>query len=135
MGSAELPQCLSIIICDDIYRDEETKKLIIVGTFNSISASNFPCAHPKMSVLFTLTNGHGDYNLKLAIEHAETGVDIVEVSGPLQMASPLIISDFNVSLQNLHFPVEGKYWVSLSVNDVIIMQRPFVVAVLHDQTE
>jgi hypothetical protein len=133
MGSAELPQCLSVIICDDIYRDEDTKKLIIVGTFNTIHPHRFPWTHPKMCVLFTLTNGRGEYRMSLSVEHARSGVEIARISGPLKMTQPLAISDFNVVFQNLPFTTDGKYWVSVKVDDTIIMQRPFVVMALPDE--
>ena len=128
MGTtAELPECLSIIVCDDIYRDEETKKLVIVGTFNNIKAAEFPCRHGQLSVLFTLTNGRGAYDLALGIEHAESGCALIEMRGPLTLEDPLQIADFNVKLAGVEFPAPGKYWVCVRINGELVRQRPFLV--------
>lgn len=124
---AEIPTCLSVIVCDDIYRDEDTKKLAILGAFNTIQAQRFPARHERMNVLFTLTNGKGEYDLSLAIEHAESGEPIIEMKGPLVLESPLGISDFNVVMQGVIFPSAGKYWVCVKVNGQVIAQRPFLV--------
>lgn len=121
--------CVSIIVCDDVYRDERTKRLIIVGTFSRITTAALPCRHQRMVVLFTLTNGRGRYELSLGIEHEQTGQVIVEVNGPLQQENPLAINEINVTLDNLVFPHEGKYWVVVKADKEIIGQRPFIVRV------
>ena len=123
----EKPTCVSIIVCDDVYRDEATKKLVIVGTFNFLHTPGFPCRHPGMTVLFTVTNAVGKYDLSLCVEHEQTGQKVMEISGPFEVGNPLAISDINMRLENLVFNEEGKYWVVLSADGEIIGQRPFVV--------
>jgi hypothetical protein len=127
MSSPEKLTCISIIICDDIYRDEKTKKLVIIGTFNTLNASAFPCKHPHMRVLFTITNGKGDYDLKLSIEHEKSGQRLVELGGPFHVDDPLAIVDVDAEVAELVFEKPGKYWVALSADGEIIQQRPFVV--------
>lgn len=122
-----IPECLAIIVCDDIYRDEITKKLILVGTFNRIVADQFPYTHSNFTVLFTLTEGRGKYDMSLSVENAKTGVTIVDLKGPLTIAEPTLIADFNVSMANITFPEAGKYWICLKVNGTIIKQRPITV--------
>jgi len=117
-----------MIICDDVFRDEQTHKLILVGTFNSIWTDRLPCVHPKMCVLFTLTNGNGTYDSTLTIEHEKTAEKVVELSGPMNIADPLSIADFHVELGKLKFRHAGKYWVALSADGEILQQRPFNVA-------
>ncbi len=124
---AEIPKCLSIILCDDVYRDEKTKKLVIVGTFNRISAPRLPCQHSRMSVLFTLTNGRGTFDLSLTIEHAETEKALVQLSGPATLGSPMEIFDQHVEILGVEFPQAGKYCVTLKANGEQIATRPFFV--------
>ncbi|MFO0837601.1 MAG: hypothetical protein U1D55_03680 [Phycisphaerae bacterium] len=119
--------CISIIICDDIYRDELTKKLVIIGTFNYINARSFPCIQPRFRVLFTVTNGRGDYDLRLAVEHEQSGNRIVELGGPFRVGDPLAISDVSIEIANLVLNEPGKYWVTLRADNRIIQQRPFWV--------
>jgi hypothetical protein len=131
----ERPSCLSIIISDAVYRDEVSKKLIIVGTFNTIHAQSFPHRHDHMSVLFSLTSGRRVYEVTLAIENGATGATLTEIKGPMQLENPLQITDVNVELRNLEFPEPGKYWVTLRVDGEIICQRPFMIAGPGSQPE
>ncbi len=126
--------CISIIICDEVYRDEVTKKLVIVGTFNRIATQGLPCQHPAMTVLFTLTNGRGKYDLSLSIEHEKTGATIAELRGPVEVTDPLMMSDVSVKLGNVTFPEAGKYWVTLKADEEIIQQRPFAIKLLESNT-
>ena len=133
--NSEKLECLSIIVCDDIYRDEQSKKLVIVGTFNAIQVTDFPYCHPKMSILLTLTNGHGQNDVSLTVEHGETGQPLAELSGPMNFDSPLDMVDINVKLQQLVFPEPGKYWVTLHQAGEIIKQRPIMVDRIEQKEE
>lgn len=136
--SPEQLTCISIILCDDVYRDELTKKQVIVGTFNRVSARELPAIHPKMCVLFSLTDGNGEYDLSVAVEHEKTGQEILRVAGPLKVDDPQQIVDIDLNLQGVVFPEEGKYWIVLRSDDRILQQRPFFVRVIggsDDQTE
>lgn len=127
---AENPErltCISILICDEIYRDESSKKLVIIGTFNRLFAPKFPCRHPQMTVLFSVTNGKGTYDLHLIIEHEKSGAQIAQLGGPFAIDDPLAISDINLKLHNLEFSSEGKYWVTIKADGEILQQRPFFV--------
>ena len=119
--------CVSMMICDSIYRDEQTKKLILVGTFNAITTRTLPCRHPRMSVIFTLTNGRGKYHLRLSIEHERSGHEVATLQGPLIVDDPLEVTDVNVELLDIEFTEEGKYWVVLSADGDILQQRPLWV--------
>lgn len=123
--------CVSIMICDEVYRDEATKKLIVVGTFNTITATTLPCTHPQMVVLFTLANGQGKYELSFSVEHESTGHTMTELKGPLEINDPLGVMDINVTLKGLAFAREGRYWVILSADGEIVGQRPFWLRVLN----
>lgn len=129
------PECLSILVCDDIFRDQATNKTVIVGTFNHILAQRIPCVHQKMVVLFTLTDAQGDMDLSLSIEHESTGNRILQVGGPLKIQEPLAIHDFDVILQGVQFPEAGKYWIVLEADGEILKQRPIYVKLLEQSSE
>lgn len=119
--------CISVIVCDDVYRDETTKKLVIVGTFNRINLAEFPARYHGFCVLFTITGGKGKYELSLSIDNDAIGSPILEVNGPIEINDPLQIQDINVHLQGIQFPEPGKYWVTIKADGAIINQRPFFV--------
>lgn len=126
--------CVSVVVCDDLYRDELTKKMVIVGTFNTISAGSLPARHPKFCVLTTLTNGLGEYQLTVVIEHEKTGNEVFRVGGPFTMKSPLDVADIDLRIHDLEFPDDGKYWVQIYDGPRIIGQRPILVRVAKPDT-
>lgn len=125
-------QCISIVICNDIYRDEETKNLILVGTFNQIRSRAFPCQHPQMAMLAGLTNGNGKYELQVSIEHEESGVEIVTLEGPAHFSDPLAVRDLPIKLRNVFFERPGKYWVMIKADGEILQQRPLFLTLIPD---
>lgn len=127
--------CISIIVCENVYRDERTKNLVIIGTFNQIETPALPCRFERMCVLFTLTNGRGDYEVVLSILHERTGHEVAHLGGPMKVADPLAITDIHVELRNLVFPEEGKYWVELKADGAVLQQRPFLVRLATGRPE
>jgi hypothetical protein len=124
--NTEILSCISIVLCDDVYRDEETKKLVLVGVFNHIGVSEFPYTHPKMHVLFTITNAHGDYDVVVSVEDEE-GDNLFEMGGPLTSNNPLHVCDINTHVFDVTFERPAKYWIVVRANGEILAQRPFRV--------
>lgn len=126
--------CVSILVCDDIYRDEMTKKMVIVGTFNHVFSRALPASLPKSCILISLTNGNGEYDLSVVIEHEKSGNEIFRVGGPMTVQSPLDIVDLDIRLHDLKLPDAGKYWVQVREGARILGQRPLVVQELAGST-
>jgi len=128
MGSStEKLTCVSMVLCDDVYRDEVTKKSVLVGTFNNINTPVLPYTHPRMVVVFSLTNGRGEYNLGLTIQNERSGQDVISLGGPLRVNDPLQFVDVTVVLRSVEFSDAGKYWAVLEADSEILAQRPFLV--------
>ncbi len=126
--------CVSLVVCDDVIRDQRTGKMTLINTFDRISAPVFPCHHPKFAVFFTLTNGNGTYDLSVRVEHEESGADILEITGPLEVRDPLGIGQFHVEVAGMEFPEAGKYWVTLRSDGEILAQMPIVLADMSQLT-
>jgi len=124
---SENPVCVSLLICDDVYRDARTGKQVIVGTFNHVRCPSLPHQHQRLWVVFTITDARGEINLSLKIEHEESEEELVKVQGPYHADDPLAIHDVNVELVGVEFHQEGKHWVKLESNGAILAQRPFMV--------
>jgi hypothetical protein len=120
--------CLSVLVCDDFFRDATTQKLAIWGTFNEIRAEATPCRHPRLCVVVTITSGRGVRNVGVAIETASTEkAALVEMAGPMEFKSPLDIVEIGLAFQNLIFPEFGKYFVCIKEDGTTLAQRPFHV--------
>ncbi len=127
MSVTELPTCISLVLCDDAYRDERTQKVILVGIFNTLHTAGLPFQHPRMTVFFSLTEGRGEFDLRVQVEHEASGQRIFDGGGRMTISDPLAISDVHLELHGTPFHAAGKYWVQIVANGEIIQQRPFFV--------
>ena len=126
-------QCISIIVCNDIYRDERSKNLVLCGTFNQVVGKKFPCRVPRMSVLVTLTNGLGNYDLRISVEHEASGVEILVLDGTAIISDPLSVQDVHVQMNEIVFEKPGKYWVVVKADNEILQQRPLQAVLQLEQ--
>ena len=132
--AVEVPTCIAVVVCDEVYQDRESGKRIAVGLFNRLVAASFPVRHPQMSVLFSVTNARGKCDLRLTIE-AETGEVIAELRGPFASNDPLLVSDICVRFRGIIFPRAGKYWACVKSGEQVLAQRPFMVSELAKKEE
>ena len=121
------PTVIAIILCEASYSVNNTKSSIIVNAFHALSASRIPCRFQKITVLVTLTNGHGRYVLNLSVVHAATGESIYETAVETTLKDPLQILDCEAVLHDVPFPAEGKYYLEQRANGELVGQRPFFV--------
>jgi hypothetical protein len=102
-----------------------------VGTFNQLHAPSFPWTYPgKLCVLLSLTNGRGEFELCISVEHAATEKPVLELKGRMKVEDPLAVVDVDTQLRGVTFPEPGKYWIVASVDGERIGQRPIMVTLL-----
>lgn len=82
-----------------------------------------------MSVLATLTNGNGEYKLEIGIEHEQSGVTIMMLTGATNFDTPLAVTDIHVRLEGIVFEKPGKYWVFVKADGELLQQRPLLVRI------
>lgn len=121
------PTVLSINICDIIIRDEITKKASLIGLFNTIRVSKFPCKHPQLNVHIALTNGHGTYQAEVRFINARQNKPIAGMRGELVFKSPLQVVEMNLCWQRLNFESDGEYHVEILCEGSLIGSRKFLV--------
>lgn len=121
------PSVLSINVCDTIIRDEVSKKVSLIGLFNTIRANTFPCTHPSMHVYVALTNGHGKYKVDVRFTNLKEGKALAGVAGDLDFKSPLQVVELNLCWQRLSFERAGEYEVEVLCDGSRIGSRKFRV--------
>ena len=121
------PQVLSMIVCDSVIKDQFTGKLTLVGLFTNVWAPSFPAVHSQLAVHVEMTNGHGDYECRLGLSRADTGVDIGSIQGPVTLADPLAVGALTLRLTNLVFPKAGEYRFELYIDGTLLTQRRIMV--------
>jgi hypothetical protein len=120
-------KCIGIILCEAAYRIANSPNLVIVNTFHALSATAFPCRFPKITVIYSVTNGHGTYDMELAVTNARTGEDVMTGKDQYTVNDPLSIGDVQIVLSGVPLPEPGKYWIEVRCNGELIGQRPFYV--------
>lgn len=126
-------KCIGIILCDNAYRIAGTLNLVVVNTFHKLGVPGCPCRFPRITVLYTVTEGHGTYDLELAVVNARTGQDVATYRDSYTVNDPLAIGDVQMILHNVPLPEPGKYWIELRCNGELVGQRPFYVDVIKRQ--
>jgi hypothetical protein len=123
------PTVIAIILCEASYAVNNTQSTIIVNAFHGLGVPRVPCRFPKITVLVTLTNGHGHYALKLSVVQAATGQIVHETATEATLTDPLMILDCQAVLCDVPLPAEGKYYLEQRANGELIGQRPFFISV------
>lgn len=121
------PHVLSINICDSVIRDEATKKVSLIGIFNTIKANSLPCKHSLLHAYVALTNGHGKYKTEVRFSHLGEQKPIAAMVGDLEFQNPLQVIELNLRWQNLSFDKDGEYVVEVFCNGSLIGTRRFRV--------
>ncbi|MCX7886743.1 MAG: hypothetical protein N3B01_05740 [Verrucomicrobiae bacterium] len=125
------PSGLAIVVCDHIIEDKLTNKKSLIGIFNNIHATSFPCRHPQLSVFVSLTEGFGQYNARLRIVNEETSEVVTDVRGPIQFPDVNAVVELVFNLVGLVFPSPGLYSIEFYCDEVPVLERRFHVS--HSQ--
>jgi hypothetical protein len=124
-------ECIGIILSESAYRVNNGPNLVIANTFHLLLQEKFPCSFPKITAVYTVTGGHGTYDLELAIVSAATGDDVRTSKSRHTSTDPLALTDVLVVMRGVPFPAPGKYWSEVRCNGQLIGQRPFYVKLLR----
>ena len=121
-------KCISILLCERVYRIAGTPgNIIIVNGFHFLTMPRFPCKFGPMTVLYTVSDGHGEYDMALSLTHAASGRELGQWKSRERLAEPLVVADVTVVLNGVPLPEPGKYLFDLKCNGDLIASRPFFV--------
>lgn len=122
------PSGLAIVVCDQIIEDKLTHKKSLIGIFNNINATSFPCRHPQLSVFVSLTEGRGQSNARLRIINEETNDTVTDVNGAIQFPDIHAVVELVFNLVGLVFPSPGLYSIEFYCDDTLVLERRFHVS-------
>jgi hypothetical protein len=124
------PQARAILLADQVYRDCDTQKCVIAGTFNRIGADRFPAVHPSAALYLNLTDFEGRTELKVRISSDLNGETLGEMVFGVESTNRLGSCEVTVRLTNLSFPEPGKYSLEVYCQDEYLGHLPLEL-VLH----
>jgi len=118
--------------CD--FAQENSGKLTIVGTFDTIISRNFPCVHPQLSVVIRLRFDLWEFaNHQFKIETRDLNGEMaikpikgnVEVKG---VGNATAVSHLVFTISNLHFKSSGVINFILYIDDKELASIPLYLS-------
>lgn len=128
MAKTELkgPVCAQIFFCDSALHDTEFKKLSLIGLFNIIYAHSIPCNHPRMHVIFNLSNFEDKPSIEVKISDPD-GKEIARLGGVVDINKEIKGMNLNYTFLGLPIEKEGNHLVEVIVNGNVIAARELQV--------
>lgn len=127
MSKKSPPLGLSLIICDTVIADANTKKKSLIGIFNRLWAASFPCRHPEFHVFVSITGGHGKYRFVLQCVNETNGETINKLNGDLTFKSPKQVIEADFNFRPIVFPEPGQYSFEFLCDGEMVLHRRFIV--------
>jgi hypothetical protein len=106
------PECLAIIVCNEVIEDKRTNNKSLIGLFNGIMVGTVPATHHRMFIFVSLTDGRGEQSIILRIE-APSGQKVFEVVGTMKFPDPLSVHDLAIEVLGLPLPEIGEYYIGV----------------------
>jgi hypothetical protein len=126
-AGATIPIVLAINICDEIIRDEISRKISLIGLFNRIDATSFPVSHRSMHVYVSLTDGHKIYEGELRFVNDKDESAIFTLKSRVPFKDPRQTVELNFEVRNLQFHEPGNYSVRFYCDGKLAGERRFIV--------
>ncbi len=114
MGHTVVPHIQGIVLCDHIYRDDETGKCVIAGTFNRVYLGEFPDHYQPASIYLNMSDFHGTHKLSFRFIQLATNEELD--SSPefeLHHEDRREHHECIFDLPPLNFPEPGRYSVEI----------------------
>jgi hypothetical protein len=126
------PQVTSLVLADQVYRDLSNNKCFILGTYNTIYATSFPCLRQSLSLYASLTNGHGTVPVRLVLTDVDEELGTLALAeGNVEMANPLASFEVVFQLHSVMVPRPGEYRLQLFANGELLRELPLRAIVLQ----
>jgi len=123
------PECLALVLCEQVIQDLRTKNLTLVNIFNTIAApfrASRPRQHERLSIFVSLTNGRGNSRGKLIVHDAE-GNEVFHGEGDVRFPDPVAVVEMTFDIRGLPLPSDGEYRIQFWCDDSLVGQRCFRV--------
>lgn len=121
LGFAHFMDIQVAVLCD--AATDNSGKLNILGTFDTIYTSQLPAIHPQCSIAIRMTFGkseEGEHKLKLNFVDEDGKSVMPPIEIPVEVTVPdetiFLSRNFIVNIQKLKFEKEGLYSIDLAVD-------------------
>ena len=129
MITTPTPKANAMLICDYVITEKDTNKKSLIGIFENIQTSKFPCTHYALCVYVKLTDARGHYRfwLELVDLQKDQSVFRTDIPDEIVIEDPLSTYQLVFNLNGLQFEHAGEYEFRIFANGKIFGQKSFVV--------
>jgi hypothetical protein len=117
--------------CD--FAQENSGKLTIVGTFDTIIARSFPCVHPQLSIVIRIRFDiweFSSHSFRIETKDLNGEMNMETISGNVNIkgvGNATTVSHLVFTITNLHFKNSGMVIFALYIDDKEITSAPLYV--------
>ena len=114
-----------VLLCDNVIKDEKSKKLSFIGIFDEISARGFPIIH-NLSYIVTrwinLSDGL-EHTQRFNIINAEDNKEIFNSTFLFKYTDKKNIYTIITTVNSLSIDQPGNYYINFYLDDIIQPQK------------
>ena len=133
MSNPCAPQVLAMVICDMVIDDRISGKKSLIGLFDAIAATEFPCQINELHVFVALTEGYGTRTAKLRCVKAANDEELFSTTQEIQFPDPLAVVELVLGFCGCEFPDAGEYRFQLYAEETLLCERKFHVSPLEEE--
>jgi len=123
------PIPLTLLICDHVWRDPNSGKHSLLGTFSGIGSSQFPLVS-NMAVYFAVTDGQGLLPVRMElIDVDEERPAVFDAEGIFEFRDRRQVIEGTFTFEKIVFPEPGEYRLKLFAAGEFLMERTLHVTV------
>ena len=136
MPNQVVPHVQAIVLCDHIYRDDETGKYVLAGTFNRVYFRSFPGEYPRASIYINLSDFSGCHSISFRFVRL-ADAHILDESPEFE----LIHDDRRehheciIELASLEFPEPGRFTLEIMYDGDHLIGHADIEALLMPMPE
>ena len=122
-----MPEVLSVMIADMMYRDPTTRKLFILGSFSAYAAREFPTVIRSLFVHIAVTRIHASVELDVRVVNAAETITLITGKGRLKVPDPRVVAEIEMQLPPLTVAEAGDYRIQIWSGSTLLTTRRLMV--------
>ena len=117
------PIPLTLLICDHAWRDPNSGKYSLLGTFSGLGSSALPLV-TNLAVYFAVTEGRGTLPVRMElVDVDEERPAVFDAEGTFEFEHLRQVIEGTFAFERLVFPERGEYRLKLFVAGEFLMER------------
>ena len=120
-----------MLVCDQVIKDQTTKKASVIGIFDRMFASAFPATHARLSVYVSVRDAIGEYRLRLEMVRTRDEMTVGRGDAQVIVTDRFEPAEWVFELVSLTFEEPGQYEFRLWANDRYVGSKSFSVLQLQ----